>query len=206
MKEYCIQSDVQDESIPLILGGGDIMAAAETGSGKTAAFSLPIIQCVHERLRGTVESTCNSISKSTSTLNVKLNENDKDAILNIGNYSLSCSSAAEKLWAGGRATHGAKAGKYYYEVIIQGTGICRVGWSTMSAHHELGKDAHGFGYGGTGMKSINGTFEAYGGKYGDGDVVRTQTFFNSCDNLSNTNYCFFFVIRHIIIFFRLAAT
>jgi hypothetical protein len=27
--------DIQAEAIPLILGGGDVMAAAETGSGKT---------------------------------------------------------------------------------------------------------------------------------------------------------------------------
>ena len=30
-----LPTDVQDEAIPLILGGGDVMAAAETGSGKT---------------------------------------------------------------------------------------------------------------------------------------------------------------------------
>jgi len=41
----------------------------------------------------------------------------------------------------------------------------------MAAHYELGKDAYGFGFGGTGMKSFNGTFEAYGTKYGDGAVI-----------------------------------
>ena len=30
-----LPTDIQDEAIPLILGGGDVMAAAETGSGKT---------------------------------------------------------------------------------------------------------------------------------------------------------------------------
>lgn len=30
--------------MPLILGGGDVMAAAETGSGKTGAFALPVLQ------------------------------------------------------------------------------------------------------------------------------------------------------------------
>ena len=30
-----LPSDIQDEAIPLILGGGDAMAAAQTGSGKT---------------------------------------------------------------------------------------------------------------------------------------------------------------------------
>ena len=40
--------------VPLILGGGDVLAAAETGSGKTGAFCLPVVQIVHERLRGQV--------------------------------------------------------------------------------------------------------------------------------------------------------
>ena len=45
-----LPTPVQSESIPLILGGGDVMAAAETGSGKTGAFAMPILQLVHETL------------------------------------------------------------------------------------------------------------------------------------------------------------
>lgn len=35
---------VQSEAIPLILQGRDVLASAQTGTGKTAAFGLPIIQ------------------------------------------------------------------------------------------------------------------------------------------------------------------
>lgn len=35
---------VQAESIPLALQGRDLIGLAETGSGKTAAFALPILQ------------------------------------------------------------------------------------------------------------------------------------------------------------------
>src|SRR6187200_2191831 len=35
---------VQRQTIPLILGGGDLLAQAATGTGKTAAFALPLIQ------------------------------------------------------------------------------------------------------------------------------------------------------------------
>lgn len=48
---YILPTNVQDEAIPLMLGGGDVMVAAETGSGKTAAFGLPLLQIIHEDLR-----------------------------------------------------------------------------------------------------------------------------------------------------------
>ncbi|MGB0361252.1 MAG: DEAD/DEAH box helicase, partial [Endozoicomonas sp.] len=34
---------VQEQTLPLILAGKDLMVSAETGSGKTAAFLLPMI-------------------------------------------------------------------------------------------------------------------------------------------------------------------
>ena len=36
-------TQIQVEAIPLVLGGGDLMASAQTGTGKTAAFALPIL-------------------------------------------------------------------------------------------------------------------------------------------------------------------
>jgi ATP-dependent RNA helicase RhlE len=39
-------TDIQQKTIPAILEGRDIMASAETGSGKTAAYALPIIHAL----------------------------------------------------------------------------------------------------------------------------------------------------------------
>jgi len=45
---------VQAQAIPVILDGGDVIATAETGTGKTAAFLLPILQRLNEtRSKGT---------------------------------------------------------------------------------------------------------------------------------------------------------
>ena len=41
---YTEPTPVQREAIPLILEGRDVLAAAQTGTGKTAAFVLPILQ------------------------------------------------------------------------------------------------------------------------------------------------------------------
>jgi ATP-dependent RNA helicase RhlE len=41
---YTEPTPVQREAIPLVLEGRDVLAAAQTGTGKTAAFVLPILQ------------------------------------------------------------------------------------------------------------------------------------------------------------------
>ncbi|MEQ1605035.1 MAG: DEAD/DEAH box helicase [Pyrinomonadaceae bacterium] len=41
---YTEPTPVQQQAIPVLLQGGDILASAETGTGKTAAFLLPILQ------------------------------------------------------------------------------------------------------------------------------------------------------------------
>jgi len=41
---YTIPTPIQTQAIPAILDGSDVMAAAQTGTGKTAGFTLPLLQ------------------------------------------------------------------------------------------------------------------------------------------------------------------
>jgi superfamily II DNA/RNA helicase len=50
---YADPTPVQKEAIPAILEGKDVWACAQTGSGKTAAFALPLLQNAKKRERGT---------------------------------------------------------------------------------------------------------------------------------------------------------
>lgn len=41
---YTIPTPIQTQAIPAVLGGGDLLAGAQTGTGKTAGFVLPLLQ------------------------------------------------------------------------------------------------------------------------------------------------------------------
>ena len=41
---YTVPTPIQAQAIPQVLKGGDLLAAAQTGTGKTAGFTLPLLQ------------------------------------------------------------------------------------------------------------------------------------------------------------------
>ena len=45
---YTTPTPIQAQAIPQVLAGGDLMAAAQTGTGKTAGFTLPILHLLSE--------------------------------------------------------------------------------------------------------------------------------------------------------------
>ena len=46
---YTEPTPIQRQAIPAVLAGGDLLAGAQTGTGKTAAFTLPILQLLTTR-------------------------------------------------------------------------------------------------------------------------------------------------------------
>jgi ATP-dependent RNA helicase RhlE len=75
-KGFVTPSPIQDQTIPLALSGRDIIGIANTGTGKTAAFAVPVIQALIARqnasalivaptreLAQQIEEECRSIGK-----------------------------------------------------------------------------------------------------------------------------------------------
>src|SRR5262245_57481859 len=48
-QSYSIPTPIQERAIPLLLQGRDLLGLAQTGTGKTAAFALPILQKLAEQ-------------------------------------------------------------------------------------------------------------------------------------------------------------
>ena len=151
---WILPTAIQEEAIPLILGGGDVLAAAETGSGKTAAFALPVLQLCVEHYREKEEKEEEEEKKKMRAAKAAggsgeggiapktfcLSATDRDTAISLSATGLSCQSRLETGWAGVRAATGAVEGRYYFEVECEDEGIVRVGVSRGGTTRELGKD------------------------------------------------------------------
>jgi len=57
-EQYVTPTPIQAQSIPLLIGGRDLIGIAQTGTGKTAAFALPILHRLASSRRPPERKTC----------------------------------------------------------------------------------------------------------------------------------------------------
>jgi ATP-dependent RNA helicase RhlE len=53
---YTVPTEIQSGAIPLVLAGRDLLGGAQTGTGKTAAFALPVLQRLYPEGRRPAEA------------------------------------------------------------------------------------------------------------------------------------------------------
>ena len=68
-------SEIQEQAIPIILAGKNIMAAAQTGTGKTGSFVLPMLEMLHERPKPYAKNAHALVLTPTRELAAQVREN-----------------------------------------------------------------------------------------------------------------------------------
>ena len=77
-KGYTRPSPIQEKCIPVILSGKDVLASAQTGTGKTAGFTLPLLQLLSNKQRQGKRPIRSLILTPTRELAAQIVENVKD--------------------------------------------------------------------------------------------------------------------------------
>lgn len=78
-KKYKEATPIQEKAIPVVLKGSDILASAQTGTGKTAAFAIPIIQRIQEMDGQSNKTKLRAlIMTPTRELAIQIDENIRD--------------------------------------------------------------------------------------------------------------------------------
>ena len=101
----------------------------------------------------------------------RLSESDRSPLVAVSPDGTVTQCRHERQWGGCRGTVGVVQGSFHFEVTMRDEGICRVGWASVAGNLDLGRCAHGYGFGGTGMKSHGGKFTKYGEPFTKGDTV-----------------------------------
>lgn len=81
-KGYKTPSPIQVQAIPAILQGRDLMACAQTGTGKTAGFTLPILEMLNNGIKGKPKSPRALILAPTRELAQQIH----DSVLDYGKH------------------------------------------------------------------------------------------------------------------------
>ena len=76
-KNYIEPTPIQEKAIPIVLQGRDVLGVAQTGTGKTAAFSIPIIQLLSEDRNNDRGIKC-LIVTPTRELAIQIDESIRD--------------------------------------------------------------------------------------------------------------------------------
>ncbi len=82
---YLQPTPIQAEAIPVILKGRDVMGAAQTGTGKTAGFSLPVIQMLQPQANGSTSPARHPVRALILTPTRELADQVAE---NVKNYSV----------------------------------------------------------------------------------------------------------------------
>lgn len=77
-KGYDSPSPIQEQAIPAVLAGKDVMAAAQTGTGKTAGFTLPILHLLSQGERAKANQARALVLTPTRELAAQVGENVRD--------------------------------------------------------------------------------------------------------------------------------
>jgi len=76
---YSEPTPIQAKAIPIILAGQDVLAGAQTGTGKTAGFTLPLLEKLSEHAQSKGKSPVRAlIITPTRELAIQVHENVKD--------------------------------------------------------------------------------------------------------------------------------
>lgn len=110
--DWILPTDIQSEAVPMILGGGDVLMAAETGSGKTGAFCLPVLQIVYETLKDLEEGKGKKRKAGggggSSSGKWKMNVFDRSDAMAIDPETGLCQSRDQQKWHGCRSNKGVR--------------------------------------------------------------------------------------------------
>lgn len=79
---YSKPTPIQKQSIPFILEGRDLLGSAQTGTGKTAAFAIPIIQILYKELNG--ESQQRSVRQGNRKIKALIVTPTRELAIQIG--------------------------------------------------------------------------------------------------------------------------